>query len=779
MSYVILADDFSGAHDAGAAFVARGFRTNVITDPDRLDDVTAEIIILDTNSRDCAPSAARIRLVDACRGIKASGKSLIFKKVDSTLRGHLGTEIETVCDELEYAFTVFSPAFPEVGRVTIGGYQLVAGVPVDRTVAGIDPGSPVGTASICDLLEGQTSLGVVFVALNTVTKGPAVLAAHLTDLVHASSDIAVVDAASADDLALVLTATKQIERKTLLCGSAGLARSVADDLAAQLDRHTDHKIKLPLTQEPILVIAGSLNPATGAQVRIMEKARNTVVINVDPMSLLSEESAQEVVRVYEEAMKALSSGHDTVITFSATSTPRAEPGQETDTDSAENIVVALATAFGRLTEKILGAATVGGLVLTGGETAGQVIRHLGAYGTELVEQILDGVAGGLLLGGRYEALPVIIKPGGFGESDTIMRCVRRLRPLQLPTSQSSERPVLGITIGDPNGVGPEVIAKALSSPRIYEICRPLVIGHSGVIERSLHFGTVPLKVRTVDRAEDGMFEYGVIDVLDVIELDPSELRVGEVQEMAGRLAVTAVVEATKLAMAGQIQAVVTAPLNKEAMNLAGFHYAGHTELLAELTGTDDYRLTLAFDGKLVSHVTTHVSLRQAIERLSEDGIISTVEIVGNALKRMGIPAPQIAVAGLNPHAGEGGMFGDEEITIISPALDKARSMGWKIIGPLPPDTVFLRAMRGEFDGIVGMYHDQGHIPVKAIAFDRSVNVSLGLPIIRTSVDHGTAFDIAGKGIANEENLEAAIDMAIRLAGDGWSVTHKKSAPSMG
>ncbi|MBT5872307.1 MAG: 4-hydroxythreonine-4-phosphate dehydrogenase PdxA [Candidatus Latescibacteria bacterium] len=779
MSYVILADDFSGAHDAGAAFIARGFRTSVITDPRRLENATAEVIILDTNSRDCSPSVARKRLIAACRAIKASGHLLIFKKIDSTLRGHVGIEIEVVCDELEYGLTVFSPAFPEAGRVTIGGYQLVAGVPVDRTVTAVDPGSPVGTASICDLLAGQTSLRIESVALNTVTKGPAALTAQLTEIVHASSAITVVDAASSDDLAHILTATKEVEIETLLCGAAGLARSVADDLSARDERRIDRKIGLPVTQAPILVIAGSLNPVTRAQIQILEKTRDTTVINVNPASLLSEASATENDRAFAEAMTALSSGHDTVITFSVTPPPQPESDGAADSNSVENIVVELATCLGILTEQILGAATIGGLVLTGGETAGQAIRHLGAYGTELVERIMDGVAGSLLVGGRYENLPVIIKPGGFGESHALEQCVRRLRPLRLPTSPSSDRPILGITIGDPNGVGPEVIAKALSSPRIYEICRPLVIGHSRVIEGALHFGPVPLKAIRVEHAEQAMFEYGTIDVLNVVEMDPSELRIGEVQEIAGRLAVTAVVEATKLAMDGKIQAVVTAPLNKEAMNLAGFHYAGHTELLAELTGTDDYRLTLAFDGKLVSHVTTHVSLRQAIERLSEGGIIATIEIVGNALKRMGIPAPDIAVAGLNPHAGEGGMFGDEEINIISPALDKARSQGWNITGPLPPDTVFLRAMRGEFDGIVGMYHDQGHIPVKAIAFDRSVNVSLGLPIIRTSVDHGTAFDIAGRGIANEENLEAAIDMAVRLVGDGWSVTHKESAPSAG
>lgn len=351
-----------------------------------------------------------------------------------------------------------------------------------------------------------------------------------------------------------------------------------------------------------------------------------------------------------------------------------------------------------------------------------------------------------------------------------------------------ERPVIGITLGDPNGVGPEIILKILSQAWVYELCRPLVIGHDDVLRRALSLaplgkddspagrdggGTVPnLDIHVTEHPAAGLFRHGSVEVMNAAGVETGRLKPGQEQAEAGKLAVDSVKRAARMAMAGDIAAMVTAPINKAAMNLAGYTYAGHTELLAEITGTKRFRLALAFDGILVSHATTHVSLRDAIDRLSEEEILITVDLVGNALTGMGATAPRIAVCGLNPHAGEGGLFGDEEIRIIAPAIEKARKKsgvrGWRITGPLPPDTVFMRARKGDFDGIIGMYHDQGHIPVKAIAFDRTVNVTLGLPIIRTSVDHGTAFDIAGRGIADAGNLGEALRMAVSLAGEQWS-----------
>ena len=231
----------------------------------------------------------------------------------------------------------------------------------------------------------------------------------------------------------------------------------------------------------------------------------------------------------------------------------------------------------------------------------------------------------------------------------------------------------------------------------------------------------------------------------------------------GAAAYGAIEAAIKLALAGEIDAVVTAPLNKEALNLAGYHYSGHTEILAHLCGVKDVGMMLVARNLRVAHVTTHVSLRRAIDLVTRERVLTVLRMANEAIRGMGIAAPHLAVAGLNPHAGEGGLFGDEEIKEIVPAIEAARAEGIKITGPLPPDTAFLRTLNGQFDGALAMYHDQGHIPVKMAAFEEGVNVTLGLPIIRTSVDHGTVFGKAGKGTASPRSLIEAIKLAVRMS----------------
>ncbi len=251
-------------------------------------------------------------------------------------------------------------------------------------------------------------------------------------------------------------------------------------------------------------------------------------------------------------------------------------------------------------------------------------------------------------------------------------------------------------------------------------------------------------------------------MIDLANADPARGDPGQVSAPAGRAAVEYVLRACDLAMAGAVDAVVTAPLNKEAMQRAGFRYAGHTELLAERTGASQVSMLLVGPQLRVMHVSTHVSLREAIRRVTRERVAEVIELAHQACLALGISAPRIAVAGLNPHAGEGGLFGEEDARAIAPAVAEARARGLAAFGPLPPDTVFLRAVRGEFDIVVAMYHDQGHIPMKLLAFDHGVNVSIGLPIIRTSVDHGTAFDIVGTGRAREDSLLAAIEVAVQM-----------------
>lgn len=332
-----------------------------------------------------------------------------------------------------------------------------------------------------------------------------------------------------------------------------------------------------------------------------------------------------------------------------------------------------------------------------------------------------------------------------------------------PYTQIDARPLLAITQGDPAGVGPEIIIKTLQSPAIFARCRPLVIGDARILTRAAAWlGLPPPIYEIVETPAEGCYAPGAITLIEQNNADPDVIAPGVLSAAAGDAAVESVSLACDLALAGDVDAIVTTPLNKEAMRLAGHPYAGHTELLAERTGAERVSMLLVSDVLRVVHVSTHVPLAEAIRRVTPARVEEVINLAENACNALGIAHPRIAVAGLNPHAGESGLFGSEDATQIRPAIVRARARGLNVSDPLPPDTVFLRAMRGEFDIVVAMYHDQGHIPMKLLAFENGVNVSIGLPIIRTSVDHGTAFDIAGTGRANEASLVAAIEVAVKM-----------------
>ena len=336
--------------------------------------------------------------------------------------------------------------------------------------------------------------------------------------------------------------------------------------------------------------------------------------------------------------------------------------------------------------------------------------------------------------------------------------------------------IIGITMGDPASIGPEITAKALSDPSVYERCKPLVVGDVPVMEEALKITGLSdkLKIHTIGDVSEALFEYGTIDVYHMGMVDMDKLQRGKVSAMAGNAAFQYVKKVIGLAMDHKIDATVTNALNKEAMNLAGHHYSGHTEIYADYTGTRKYTMMLAHENLRVVHVSTHVSLREACDRVKKDRILEVIRIAHQACRRLGIFQPKIGVAGLNPHSGENGMFGREEIEEITPAIQAARDEGIQADGPVPPDTVFSKARGGWYDIVVAMYHDQGHIPLKVVGFVYNqeeqkwdavagVNITLGLPIIRASVDHGTAFDQAGTGLASELSLTNAMDYAIRMA----------------
>ena len=338
----------------------------------------------------------------------------------------------------------------------------------------------------------------------------------------------------------------------------------------------------------------------------------------------------------------------------------------------------------------------------------------------------------------------------------------------------SKKPILGITMGDPASIGPEITVKALSDPAIYEKCSPIIIGDAAVMEAAVGIVGKDVKINAVSDVKEAKFEFGTIDVYDMKLVDMDKLERGVVSAMAGNAAFQYVKKVIELAMNHEVDATVTNALNKEAMNLAGHHYSGHTEIYAEYTGTKKYTMMLAHENLRVVHVSTHVSLREACDRVKKDRVLEVIRIADQACKELGIKEPKIGVAGLNPHSGENGMFGREEIEEITPAIEAAKGEGIIVDGPVPPDTVFSKARGGWYDIVVAMYHDQGNIPLKVVGFVYNqaaqkwdavagVNITLGLPIIRASVDHGTAFDQAGKGVANELSLINAMDYAIRMS----------------
>jgi 4-hydroxythreonine-4-phosphate dehydrogenase len=336
------------------------------------------------------------------------------------------------------------------------------------------------------------------------------------------------------------------------------------------------------------------------------------------------------------------------------------------------------------------------------------------------------------------------------------------------------KPIIGITMGDPAGVGSEIAVKALRRESVYEKCLPVVIGDREALRQANEFSGTKLALREVEGPGEAEGKYGVLEFIDMGFLTSGNFEYKKVQKLTGEASFQYVAKGIELAAGGRLHAVVTCPINKEAVNLAGHRYSGHTEIFGDYTGAKDFAMLLVGGNLKVIHVTTHCSMREACDRIKRARVLAVIKLASEGLSLMGSKNPRIGVAGLNAHAGENGLFGWEEEREIAPAVADARALGIEAEGPVPPDTVFVKCQAGQYDVVVAMYHDQGHIPLKLTAFKidpatnrylsvSGVNITLGLPVIRTSVDHGTAFGKAGEGRANEESLVDAIDMAVVMA----------------
>jgi 4-hydroxythreonine-4-phosphate dehydrogenase len=322
-----------------------------------------------------------------------------------------------------------------------------------------------------------------------------------------------------------------------------------------------------------------------------------------------------------------------------------------------------------------------------------------------------------------------------------------------------EKPYIGIPMGDPAGIGPEIVLKALKSEKLYEICKPVVIGDMGILKKIDCIVKTGCILNAIDEPAQGRFIPGSVDVISLGNIDAERLEYGKVQAEAGRAAYEFIVKATELASAGKLAAIATTPINKEALKAAKVNYIGHTEILAGLTGTNDPLTMFQVYNMRVFFLSRHVSLRKSCDMVTKNRLLDYIIRCDIALKMLGISNGTIAVAGLNPHNGEHGLFGDEEGREIEPAINEAQEKGIPVVGPVPADSVFHLALKGRYDAVLSLYHDQGHIATKTVDFERTISLTIGMPFLRTSVDHGTAFDIAGKGIAGAVSMEEAVRLA--------------------
>ena len=328
---------------------------------------------------------------------------------------------------------------------------------------------------------------------------------------------------------------------------------------------------------------------------------------------------------------------------------------------------------------------------------------------------------------------------------------------------TNSREIIAIPMGDPAGIGPEITAKSLANKEIYEMCKPVVVGDAEVFQKAIEIVEKDLKINVISNPSEGKFEYGTVDLIDLNNINIDELVYGEVQAQCGKAAFEYIKTSVDLALNDEVKALATTPINKESLKAANVPYIGHTEMLEDLTNTKDPLTMFQVKGMRIFFLTRHVSLKEAISQMTKERVRDYLVRCDKALQRLGVENRKFAVAGLNPHSGENGLFGREEIDEIGPGIEAAVAEGIDAVGPVPADSVFFQALNGKYDAVLSLYHDQGHIAAKMTDFHRTISITNGLPFLRTSVDHGTAFDIAGKNIASSVSMEECIKLAAQYA----------------
>ncbi|WP_432563783.1 4-hydroxythreonine-4-phosphate dehydrogenase PdxA [Kineococcus sp. SYSU DK003] len=735
----VLADDLSGAAEVAGALLVRGVGSEVLLAGTGLPVPAAEgqggatVVDLDSRALDAAGAGTRLRGV-----LTHAGLRVVLVKIDSLWRGHVALTLRTLRDN---GFdVVLAGALPALGRTVVDGRPLVAGRPLAGTdLWELEPGSPPER-----LDESFGLTGAVHVDLPTLRSPQWRLPAGDLLVLDGETDEDLRTAAAAAVQATARTtgqATGATGRRVALVGTAGLVAAAAETGLVTGGPPRPGGGGRP---RPVTVAVGSGSSAAAAQIAHLRSS--------DPERL--------AVEVAAAGTHGSPPGTDVehLLTLGAT---RRDPR----------------TAVAELAERTVRVAGGHDLVLTGGETARAVLDRLGVRRLRPVGQVAHGAVVSTAEDGRL----VATKPGSFGGPAVLAELVTAVRALRgtdpttpiagdaMTSTQTSSRadadtrPVVAVTMGDGAGVGPEVTVGALVDEAAYRDGRPVVVGDAHRLRLGAQALGLTVEVVPVERVADAEFTPGRINVIDP-QLLPADLPWGRISPEAGHAAHEYVRIACELAVAGEVQAICTAPLNKAALHAAGHLYPGHTELLAHFTGVEEVSMMLTTPKIKVIHVTTHIGLIDAVARIEPGLVERTIRRGHDALVRAGIASPRIGVCAINPHAGENGLFGyGEEAEKVTPGIEAARAAGVDAVGPLPADTAFFLGGRGDYDLLVAMYHDQGHGPVKVLGIEAGVNITVGLPVIRTSVDHGTAFDIAGSGKVEVGSMIEALRQAVELA----------------
>jgi 4-hydroxythreonine-4-phosphate dehydrogenase len=771
---LIQADDFSGAAEAGQCFTAQGLDTRLLLSPDADTETAPDVVVIDTHSRATTPESAAAASA-AVFGSAAAGRAgVLFKKIDSLWRGNIGPELAALSALGHHV--VVAGALPQLNRTVVGGRPFAAGVPLDRTdlwrAEALAP-----PAEIAQLLGPGTSARLA--ELSAVrSRGLAVFLADALSGAASSATPAtvIVDGETPADLEAVADALLDLGfsaggRRIVLAGTGGMALLLAAKLGSNSARNAQNQLPQALTtaggSRPVLAAVGSASAKAAVQLRSLE-AGGFTALRIAPDELKRREDFRPRVA---EAQLLLAAGKPAALTVSGVVVNPRESGR-----IVRNLArLAADAATGHATT---GPAAAADLILTGGETAREVLDALGVRSLTPLVSVQHGAVVSLSDDGRL----VGTKPGSFGDSDALVQLYSAIKDLRSSNSTShpslepgapmtsavnateqDTRPFIAVTMGDGAGVGPEVTVGALLNENAYRDCRPVVIGDVHRLQLGAKALGVEANIVEVETVGEAVFEAGRINVIDP-KLLSADLPWGQESAEAGNAAYHYIRIACELGMAGQVQGICTAPLNKAALHKAGHVYPGHTELLAHFMGIEEVSMMLSTPKVKVIHVTTHIGLIDAINKIEPGLVERTVRRGHSAMQRAGIANPKIGVCAINPHAGENGLFGyGEEAEKITPAIEKLQADGIDARGPLPADTAFFLAGRGDYDLIVAMYHDQGHGPIKVLGIEAGVNITVGLPVIRTSVDHGTAFDIAGKGIVDVRSMIEALRQAAEMS----------------